>query len=69
MTAESAEKHCSVVLNVKLQLKLTSKRFIDFKSYYTMFSPWTLLPTRLVLLKMFANPSNKSVIYGPKLNL
>ena len=34
MTAESAEKHCSIVLNVKLQVQLTSKRFIDFKTFY-----------------------------------
>ena len=44
------------------------KRFIDFKTCYLLLSPWTPLPTRLVLLEIFAYPSNKSIIYGPELN-
>ena len=45
-----------------------SKRF-DFKTGYILLSPWTLLLIRLVLLEIFAYPSNKRVIYGPELNL
>ena len=30
MIADSVEKHCFVVLDVKLQVKLNLKRFIDF---------------------------------------
>ena len=30
MAGNSAEKHCYIALNVKLQVKLDSKGFIDF---------------------------------------
>ena len=62
MTGNSVEK-CFAVLNVKLQVKLR------FKSCYLLLSPWTPLLTRLVLLEIFAYPSNKRVIYGLLLNL
>ena len=45
-----------------------SKRF-DFKTGYILLSPWTPLLIRLVLLEIFAYPSNKRVNYGPELNL
>ena len=38
MTGNSVEK-CFVVLNVKSEVKLRLKRFIDFKTFYLMLSP------------------------------
>ena len=57
MTGSSVEKKCFAVLNVKLQVK------------HLLFSSCTPLLKRLVLLKNFACPSNKRVIYRPELNL
>ena len=54
-----------------VEWKIISKTFsfIDFYNCHTLFSPWTPLPTRLVLNKIFAYPSNKRVIYGLELNV
>ena len=45
-----------------------SKRFIDFKTCYILFSLRTSLPTQLALLEMLAYSSNKRVIYAPEPN-
>ena len=44
MAANSVEKHCCVVLNVKLLNNLRSKCFIDFGNCYPMLSPWSMRP-------------------------
>ena len=41
MTGNSVKKLCFVVLNLKLQVKLDSKHFIDFKNCYILLLPWT----------------------------
>ena len=68
MTGNSVEK-CFLVLNVKLDVNLGFKTFYKFKSCYILLSPGRPLPAQLVLLKIFAYPSNKHVIHEPELNV
>ena len=63
MTANSVENYCFIVMNIKLRVKRRFKIFIDFWNCYILLSPWAPLPTRFVLLKIFAYPTNKSVTY------
>ena len=63
MTSNSVEKYFAlwnVIQNVLLILK---------PNLAIMLLPGTPLPTRLLLLKIFAYPSNKCIICGPELNL
>ena len=68
-TNNSVEKHCFVVLNVKLQVKVRFETFFDFWNSHIVLSHGATLPARLVLLKIFTYPIKKRVIYRPELNL
>ena len=66
MAANSVEKHCYVVLNVKLEVK------VRFETFYWLlelspnaFALITVPNTRFTLLERLAYPSNKYVICRP----
>ena len=69
VTGNSVEKHCFVVMNVKLEVKLRFKTFYwILKLSYTAFSLNTITNTAC-FDEIFAYPSNECVIYGPELNI
>ena len=51
VTGNKVEKHCLVVLNVKLQVKLEFKTFYWILNCYILLSLWTPLSARLVFLE------------------
>ena len=65
----TVEKHCFVEWNVKLRVKIRFKTFYLFLEFFNADSALNILLTLLVLLEIFAYPSNERVIYGPELNL
>ena len=69
MSANKVEKHSFVILNEKLQVKIKFKTFHWLlELLYTAFA-LNATTTELVLLEIFAYPSNKCVTYRPELNL
>ena len=68
MAINSVQKHCFVVLHVKLQMKIRLETFHWYlELLYTAFT-LTPLPNQLDLLKKNLYPSNKCLIYRPDLN-
>ena len=65
----TVEKHCLVEWNVKLRVEIKFKTFYLFLEFFCTDSVLNILLTRMVLLEIFAYPSNERVIYGPELNL
>ena len=57
MTINSIQKHCFVVLNVKLRVRI---RFQTLRLFLQLFNT-------AFVLKTFAYPSKKHVTYGPGL--
>ena len=69
MAGSSVEKYKVFVLNVKLVVKRRFKRFYLLENLFQRLLPCTPLPIQFVLPQIFPYPSNKSVVYGPELNL
>ena len=69
MTGNGIEKHCFIVLNVKLHVKLRFKTFYWLLELLYTASAMNTTNKPAYFARNFAYPSNKRVIYTPELNL